>query len=193
MGPVIPCKICDRGELVRKRVYRMSAPVVVIGYILVTPSVIGVLFSGYMLWESIAQVIEERDLAQNEAVSQMRQVGIPATLIGYVTSEQHDPVNSWITETEQRDAMIANQLKGLADMRAKIDHARSLSLGAIPILRDAGIPDPVAIALARTDFKRAESWLPFANAQQEEVFREPRNRFMTRTSRFQGLARESAI
>jgi hypothetical protein len=34
----IPCKVCDRGALLDKRIHRMSGPAVVIGYILLIPS-----------------------------------------------------------------------------------------------------------------------------------------------------------
>lgn len=40
------CKICDRGTLTSKKVFRMSGPVVTIGFILLVPSVLGMLFSG---------------------------------------------------------------------------------------------------------------------------------------------------
>lgn len=43
------CKICDRGELRKKRLYRMSWPVVVIGGILVVPSVLGMGISAVAL------------------------------------------------------------------------------------------------------------------------------------------------
>ena len=50
--PDIRCKICDTGILQKIKRYRMSGVVVVIGYILLIPSVIGILFSGYMFWET---------------------------------------------------------------------------------------------------------------------------------------------
>ena len=39
------CKVCDRGVLVPKKIFRMSWPVVAIGYILLIPSVLGMLLS----------------------------------------------------------------------------------------------------------------------------------------------------
>jgi hypothetical protein len=48
-APVIHCKTCDLGQLHLERVYRLSAPVVTIGYILLIPSVLGMLFSVFML------------------------------------------------------------------------------------------------------------------------------------------------
>ena len=38
----IPCKVCDLGLLVPKQVHRMSGPVVIIGYILLIPMILGV-------------------------------------------------------------------------------------------------------------------------------------------------------
>ena len=39
----IKCKICDQGELVKKKIYRLSGMVVFIGYLIIIPSVIGLL------------------------------------------------------------------------------------------------------------------------------------------------------
>lgn len=39
----IQCKTCDQGVLTKQRVYRMSGPVVTIGYILLVPSVVGII------------------------------------------------------------------------------------------------------------------------------------------------------
>jgi hypothetical protein len=36
------CKVCDRGTLERKNLYRLSRPVVAIGYILLLPSALGI-------------------------------------------------------------------------------------------------------------------------------------------------------
>src|SRR5208283_2326401 len=44
------CKVCDRGELIRKKAFRMSGPAVVIGFILLVPSILGMLAAGWMLW-----------------------------------------------------------------------------------------------------------------------------------------------
>jgi len=43
------CKVCDRGVLTPKKIYRMSVPVVFIGYIFLIPSAVGVLFSVVLL------------------------------------------------------------------------------------------------------------------------------------------------
>ena len=45
------CKICDKGALIQKRKYRMSGPVVLIGYILLIPSILGVLISAMTFFQ----------------------------------------------------------------------------------------------------------------------------------------------
>ena len=45
----VQCKVCDAGSLLLAKKYRMSGVVVVIGYILIAPSVLGVLVSAYTL------------------------------------------------------------------------------------------------------------------------------------------------
>jgi hypothetical protein len=45
----LTCKVCDSGTLRSKSVFRMSGPVVAIGFILLVPSVIGVTFSALTL------------------------------------------------------------------------------------------------------------------------------------------------
>lgn len=48
--PLVPvtCKVCERGTLVRKLVHRLSRPAVVVGYLLLVPSVIGLVISGLL-------------------------------------------------------------------------------------------------------------------------------------------------
>lgn len=45
------CKICDKGALIQKRKYRMSGPVVLIGYVLLIPSILGVLISAVTFFQ----------------------------------------------------------------------------------------------------------------------------------------------
>ena len=42
------CKVCGRGRLVRRKVYRMSGAVVSIGYILLIPSIMGIVLNALM-------------------------------------------------------------------------------------------------------------------------------------------------
>ncbi|MGO9590839.1 MAG: DUF805 domain-containing protein [Candidatus Acidiferrales bacterium] len=45
----LTCKVCERGTLVKKLVHRLSRPAVVVGYLLLIPSVIGLVISGLLL------------------------------------------------------------------------------------------------------------------------------------------------
>jgi hypothetical protein len=44
------CKVCDQGELIAKKVFRMSGPAVAIGYILLIPSILGMLAAAWILF-----------------------------------------------------------------------------------------------------------------------------------------------
>ena len=41
------CKVCERGSVEQRKIFRMSMPVVVIGFILLIPSVLGMLFCAF--------------------------------------------------------------------------------------------------------------------------------------------------
>ena len=44
------CKVCEYGDLVPKKIFRMSGPVVAIGFILLVPSVLGMAMSALMFF-----------------------------------------------------------------------------------------------------------------------------------------------
>ena|ERR1035437_2274447 len=52
----IKCKVCDAGTLVQTKKYRMSGPVVFIGYILLIPSVIGMVVCGFFIIMDLSMV-----------------------------------------------------------------------------------------------------------------------------------------
>jgi hypothetical protein len=64
----ITCGVCNQGTLVRKKVYRMSGPVVAIGFILLIPSVIGIIISGVMLFGVVSAGGNASDTASQAAV-----------------------------------------------------------------------------------------------------------------------------
>ena len=51
----VPCHICRTGALTLKSQYRMSAPLVLIGYIFLIPSAVGFFIAAIMLFSSIGQ------------------------------------------------------------------------------------------------------------------------------------------
>lgn len=76
------CKVCDGGQMTQTKISRMSTPVIVIGYILLIPSVLFVLlFGGCTILGSIgsgsavAQAAEEVTMLHDEAVVILTDVG----------------------------------------------------------------------------------------------------------------------
>jgi general secretion pathway protein G len=51
--PIVLCQTCKTGQLVQTKQYRMSGPVVIIGYILLVPSIIGIIVSVGMFFAGI--------------------------------------------------------------------------------------------------------------------------------------------
>ncbi len=99
----LTCKVCDSGTLKSKTVFRMSGPVVAIGFILLVPSILGVAFSALTLLgfnavltgvesgtnasESIGRPVQSDDDAsyRNSCVASLRQKTQEA---GYYISQQ---------------------------------------------------------------------------------------------------------
>jgi hypothetical protein len=48
------CKVCERGLLVPKKMFRMSGPVVAIGFILLIPSALGIIAAAVLFFGLIA-------------------------------------------------------------------------------------------------------------------------------------------
>ncbi len=61
--PII-CKVCDRGTLRKKDIFRMSGPVVVIGFILLIPSMIGMALSAVGIYIMMSSA-EWKDTSQS--------------------------------------------------------------------------------------------------------------------------------
>lgn len=80
------CKVCDSGVLRQKKKYRMSGIVVLIGYILLIPSVLGMLFSTLMLVTTVgAGGMVASELADETQV-ELSNAGIPDSIIHKVVS-----------------------------------------------------------------------------------------------------------
>jgi hypothetical protein len=50
----VRCKVCEKGNLDRRKKFRMSGPVVAIGYIFLVPSILGVMISAFMFISTAA-------------------------------------------------------------------------------------------------------------------------------------------
>ncbi len=68
-GRYLQCKICDQGAVIAKKVFRVSGPAVVIGFILLVPSILGMAASALAFFGLIA-VSSVRSAAIASATSQ---------------------------------------------------------------------------------------------------------------------------
>ncbi|MEP7012723.1 MAG: hypothetical protein ABJC13_20565 [Acidobacteriota bacterium] len=69
--PSISCRICDQGQLFHSKVHRLSGPAVTIGYILLVPSLLGILLSLFFLmasWVGAASTATELSAVTREAI-----------------------------------------------------------------------------------------------------------------------------
>ena len=74
--PEVKCKTCEVGALRKIRKYRMSGIVVLIGYILLIPSVIGVLFSalGFIRMVTLVPAAVTRPISIGQSSAEVRKV-----------------------------------------------------------------------------------------------------------------------
>jgi hypothetical protein len=95
-GTYFQCKICDRGALIAKRMFRMSGPAVAIGFILLIPSIVGILFSGFLLLGSASATHGASLQTKRQAIRDMREAGIPGQIINAVVYGRNREVDEWL-------------------------------------------------------------------------------------------------
>lgn len=69
--PAIACRVCDQGQLFHSKVHRLSGPAVTIGYILLVPSLLGILLSLFFLmasWVGAASTVTKLSADTREAI-----------------------------------------------------------------------------------------------------------------------------
>lgn len=106
--PVAACKVCDRGSLFRVKVHRMSGPAVVIGYILLIPSLIGIAIAFVMFCFSLTAGTTAVDGIQNEATAQMRRASIPEPLIRRVVLNPSYEPTAYDGVNEEQIGVVKN-------------------------------------------------------------------------------------
>ena len=80
----IKCKTCDRGTLVKRKKYRMSGIVVLIGYILVIPSIIGILFGVAGIIGSGSAGTSSSQASRTRVQADLQAASVPSTVIAKV-------------------------------------------------------------------------------------------------------------
>ena len=106
----IACATCGRGGLVRKKKYRLSGPSIVIGYILLIPSIIGMLVSFLMFIGTGIAATDAKKSLENRNKTTLEQARVPSQIvqkvIGLETVEQSELAS---LSSEQRRAVTHAQ------------------------------------------------------------------------------------
>jgi hypothetical protein len=85
---MIKCRICDEGELKKKKKFRLSGIVVFVGYIILIPSIIGILIGGFGLVATGSSSGEVFESLKDDARGEMQAAGVPQNLIESVLEGQ---------------------------------------------------------------------------------------------------------
>jgi len=80
-APTINCKVCESGVLKKQKVYRLSGPAVVIGYIFLIPCVLSMMFWGAVIVASGGSVGEVTEQNKKEARVKLENAGIDPSII----------------------------------------------------------------------------------------------------------------
>lgn len=117
----VRCKTCDQGTLSLRKVHRMSGPAVTIGYVLLIPSILGILFSiGFFLvtMAGAASVVNQDKLTP-ATVQNLRNVQVPTEMIAQLEKGEHPSAESKVALTaEQATAVSAAESEADARMAA---------------------------------------------------------------------------
>jgi hypothetical protein len=80
------CRTCGQGALIKRTKFRMSGPVVAIGFILLIPSVLGMLFGVFMLFVTGAANSGISAADERQIRAHLAEQGVPALIIDEVVS-----------------------------------------------------------------------------------------------------------
>ncbi|MBM4070534.1 MAG: hypothetical protein FJ271_16495 [Planctomycetes bacterium] len=109
-GPT--CRTCNNGTLINRKVYRMSAGVVVIGYIFLIPSLIGVLVAAGLFFATGSATKDTAKKLKDEVAAELANAEVPQGIITKITDlkEVASADLSPLTE-KQKDAVRSGQAK----------------------------------------------------------------------------------
>lgn len=82
-NPLPSCGVCKAGFLVRKSTYRMSSMVVLIGYILLVPSLIGIAIS-LLIMLGVGSAATQIPALKQQVTQNMQNAGVPAAIMDKV-------------------------------------------------------------------------------------------------------------
>ena len=104
--PALTCQTCGEGVLIKRKTYRMSVPVVVIGYILLIPCVLGMLLGGMLLLGSGSAGTAASAAADKEARTRLEAQAIPEPIIQKVTAFKPITADDRSTLTQEQKSAV---------------------------------------------------------------------------------------
>ena len=84
----IPCKTCEAGQLKKRKRYRMSGVVVLIGYIILIPSLLGITAATMGVVATGSATEQVSGSLEREAEAKLRAAGVPPALAQQVASQK---------------------------------------------------------------------------------------------------------
>ena len=118
--PRIACKTCEVGQLVRRRRYRMSGPVVVMGYLFIVLALLCAIGGTFGLVDSSAVAAELPGRLAARSKSTLRSIAVPAPTIEKVVSGEELSASDRSALSEQQHEAIdlarrLNSLTGISE------------------------------------------------------------------------------
>lgn len=105
-NPSLGCQTCGQGELVKRKTYRMSLPVVIIGYLLLIPSILGILFGGLMLVTTVLAGGTTANSSDKEVRDKLVAQAVPESIIREVLSGKTISVGEKSSLTAQQRSAV---------------------------------------------------------------------------------------
>jgi UPF0716 family protein affecting phage T7 exclusion len=101
------CKVCGQGALQKKKKFRMSGPVVVIGFLLLIPSVIGMLLGALLLFATGSAATQVGSGMKTEAKQNLIAAGLAESIA-------EKAVSHTLTDADKSN-LTAEQIKAIED------------------------------------------------------------------------------
>lgn len=114
------CQVCNKGQLNFKKIYRMSAPVVIIGYLLLIPSILGMLLGMLLIFTTGGAATSTTMMLKNEIKGELSLYNIPDHVI-------EKTLNNETLSFSEENSLTSSQKEALTD--AKLSYNAGL-LGA---------------------------------------------------------------
>ena len=131
-GGGVTCQVCGRGRMYRRKTYRLSGPVVVIGYILLIPSVLGIILNLVLVVLGVVGFAGTVALIPEAERQVLVDAGIPELIIEKLMSgEQLSDDESASLTSDQQQAVQAVQVVAASSVGGACCGAGILGGGAI--------------------------------------------------------------